>query len=98
MHCFCGKKNLIERAAKLKYYFSVPTNVVRAENIQNIVKMVPLSRLFAETDSPFLSPFKEKTNEPAFIIESYKKIAEIKQMTLEEVKNNLFMNYQKLFL
>ena len=97
MHCFCGKKNLIEKASKLGYYFSVPANVVRAENIQGIVKKVPLSQLFAETDSPFLSPFKEKQNEPAFIVESYKKIAEIKELTLEEVKNNIFMNWQRLF-
>ncbi len=97
MHCFCGKKKLIERAAKLKYYFSIPANVVRAENIQGIVKTVPLDHLFAETDSPFLSPFREKQNEPAFVIESYKKIAEIKQITLEEVKNILFMNWQRLF-
>lgn len=97
MHCFCGKRKLIEKASNLKYYFSIPTNVVRSENIQNIIKIVPLSQLFAETDSPFLSPFKEKQNQPSFIIESYKKIAEIKQLTIEEVKNNLFMNWQKLF-
>lgn len=98
LHCFCGKKKLIEKASKLKYYFSIPTNVVRAENIQGIVKNVPLNQLFAETDSPFLSPFKEKQNEPSFVTESYKKIAEIKGLTLEEVKNNIFMNWQRIFL
>jgi TatD DNase family protein len=97
LHCFSGKKNLIERAAKLKYNFSIPTNVVRAENIQWMAKHVPLSQLFCETDSPFLSPFKEMQNEPAFVIESYKKIAELKGMTVEEVRNNIFMNYQRLF-
>ncbi|MCK5281956.1 MAG: TatD family hydrolase [Nanoarchaeota archaeon] len=97
MHCFSGKKHLIKRASDLGCYFSIPTNVVRAENIQGIIKIVPLNRLFAETDSPFLSPFKEKQNEPSFVTESYKKIAEIKGLTLEEVKNNLFMNWQRLF-
>jgi TatD DNase family protein len=97
MHCFCGKKSLVERASKLDYYFSIPTNVVRAENIQNIVKIIPLSRLFAETDAPFLSPYKDKQNEPSFITESYRKIAEIKGLTLEETKKNIFMNWQRLF-
>ncbi len=97
MHCFCGKKRLIERASSLGYFFSIPTNVVRAQNIQGIVEKVPISHLFAETDSPFLSPFKEHQNEPSFVVESYKEIARIKGMTIEEVKNNIFMNYQKLF-
>ena len=97
MHCFSGKKKLIQKASDLKFYFSVPTNVIRAENFQNIVRMVPLSQIFCETDSPFLSPFKETSNEPAFVTESYKKIAEIKNLTIEEVKNIIYMNYQKLF-
>jgi TatD DNase family protein len=97
LHCFSGKKQLVERAIKLGFYFSIPTNVVRSESIQWLTKTASLSKLFAETDSPFLSPFKEKHNEPAYVIESYKKIAEIKGMTIEEVKNNLFLNWQRLF-
>jgi TatD DNase family protein len=97
MHCFSGKKQLIERGVKLGFYFSIPGNVVRAENIQLLVKMVPINQIFAETDAPFLSPFKDKTNEPAFVVESYKKIADIKGMVIEEVKNNIFMNWQRLF-
>jgi TatD DNase family protein len=97
LHCFCGKKKLIKKAKELGLFFSISTNVVRAENIQGIIKEIPISKLFSETDSPFLSPFKEKMNEPSFIIESYKKIAEINNITLEETKNQLFLNYQKLF-
>ena len=58
---------------------------------------VPMSQLFCETDSPYLSPFKEKRNEPAFVVESYKKIAELKGMTVEEVAQNVYMNYQRIF-
>ncbi|MBU0615569.1 MAG: TatD family hydrolase [Nanoarchaeota archaeon] len=97
LHCFSGKKSLIKKAAELGYSFSIPTNVVRAQNFQDLIKMVDINQLFAETDSPYLSPFKDKRNEPAFIVESYKKIAEIKGMTLEDTKNNIWMNYQKLF-
>jgi len=97
MHCFSGSKKLIDRCVKLKYSFSVPTTVVRAEHFQMLVNIVPLSQLFAETDSPFLSPDKEKRNEPAFVVESYKKIAELKEMSIEEVKRNLYMNWQRMF-
>lgn len=97
LHCFCGKKHLIQKAADFGFNFSIPTNVVRAENIQNIVKTVNINQLLTETDSPFLSPFREKTNEPSFVIESVKKIAEIKGFTVEETANSIWLNFQRLF-
>ncbi len=97
MHCFCGRKHLVKRIRDNGWFFSIPTSVVRAQNFQIIVEETPLSQLFCETDSPFLSPFKNKLNEPAFIGESYKKIAEIKKMDLKEVVNNIYMNWQRLF-
>ena len=98
MHCFSGRKHLIKRAADLGYYFSIPTNIVKSSHFQQLVDMVHISRLLTETDSPFLSPFPGRANEPAFVIESLRKIAEIKGMTLEDTANNVFMNYQGLFL
>jgi len=97
MHCFCGKKSLVKRIRDNGWFFSVPTTVVRAQQFQELVKEVPLSQLFCETDTPFLSPYKDKLNEPAFIVESYKKIAEIKGMELKEVINNVYMNWQRVF-
>ena len=98
LHCFSGKLNLVKKAADLGYCFSVPTNVVRAQNFQLMVKEVNISQLFCETDAPYLSPFKNKRNEPAFVVESYKKIAEIKKMEVQEVVNNIWMNFQRLFI
>ena len=97
LHCFSGKKKLVKRAAELGYYFSIPTNVVRAQNFQLMAEEVDINQLFCETDAPYLSPFREKTNEPAFVLEGYKKIAEIKGMELKEVVNNIWMNWQKVF-
>ncbi len=98
MHCFSGKKRLVTRAYDLGYYFTIPTHVVRLQQFQDMAKEIDINHLFCETDSPFLSPFKEKLNEPAFVIESYKKIAEVKGMELQEVINNIWMNFEKLFL
>ncbi|NQU78573.1 TatD family hydrolase, partial [Candidatus Woesearchaeota archaeon] len=97
LHCFSGKKSLIKRAADLGFSFSIPTNIVKSEHFQNLVQIVHISQLLTETDAPFLSPFPGKQNEPSFVIEATKKIAEIKGMTLEDTANNIFMNYQKLF-
>ncbi len=97
IHCFCGKKSLIKKGAELGYFFSVPTNVVRAQNFQELVKMVNINQLLTETDTPYLSPFKDKQNEPAFVVESVKKIAEIKGFEVDEVENNIILNYKRLF-
>jgi len=97
LHCFSGKLKLIKKAAELGYYFSVPTNVVRSSQFQKLVEMVDINQLLTETDSPYLSPYKNRRNEPAFIIETIKKIAEIKNISINETANNIFMNYQKVF-
>jgi len=98
LHCFSGKKSLIKRAADKGWSFSIPTNVVKSEHFQQMIKQVHISQLLTETDCPYLSPFPGQRNEPAFVIESLKKIAEIKGTTIEDTASNIFMNYQKLFL
>ncbi len=97
MHCFSGKKSLVKKVADNGWFLTVPTAVVRSFQFQDIIKNVPISQLFCETDSPYLSPDKNNWNEPAFVAESYKKIAEIKQMDIIEVANNIYMNWQKVF-
>lgn len=97
MHCFSGKKPLVKRVADNSWFLTAPTIVVRSQQFQELVKNVLVSQLFCETDSPYLSPYKEQHNEPAFVVESYNKIAEIKGMDINEVVNNIYMNWQKVF-
>ena len=97
MHCFSGKKSLVKRIADNGWFLTVPTIVVRSFQFQEIAKNVPITQLFCETDSPYLSPFKEQQNEPAFVIESYKMIAKLKGMDADEAINNIYMNWQKVF-
>ena len=97
MHCFSGKKPLVKRIADNGWFLTVPTIVVRSHQFQDIAKNVPINQLFCETDSPYLSPYKEMQNEPAFIVESYSKIAEIKNMEINEAVNNIYMNWQGVF-
>ena len=97
MHCFSGKKYLVKRINDNGWYLTISTSVVRSQQFQFIADYVPITQLFCETDAPYLSPFKEKRNEPAFVIEAYKKIAEIKKMDLNEVINNIWMNWQRVF-
>ncbi|MDP2749536.1 MAG: TatD family hydrolase [Nanoarchaeota archaeon] len=97
LHCFGGKTELIEKARDNGWFFSIPPIIVRNKNFQKLVKKVNLSQLLTETDCPYLSPVPDVRNEPAFVAETIKKIAKIKQMEDIEVANNIWMNYQNVF-
>lgn len=97
MHCFSGKIKLVERIVKNKWCLSIPTSVKNSAQFQEMIKITPIEQLFCETDSPFLHPDKKFPNEPANVIESYKKIAEIKGLSLKEVEKKIEENYKRLF-
>lgn len=97
MHCFSGKSLLIDKAAKNGWNFSIPANVKFSEHFQKLVKKVDISQLLCETDTPFLHPDKKPDNEPANVVESYRKIAEIKGISLEECEKKIEKNYSLIF-
>lgn len=98
MHCFSGKKKLMMKAADNGYRFSVPVTVIRTQQFQDMVKYVNINQLLTETDSPYMAPEQGERNSPKNVLLAIKKIAEIKGFTEEETANNIFMNYQRLFL
>ncbi len=98
MHCFSGNKKLIQRASSLGHYFSIPANIIKLQHFQTLVEMVPITQLFTETDAPWLSPYPNQINEPAFVLESLKKIAEIKKISLETAAELIWENYEKIFV
>jgi TatD DNase family protein len=98
MHCFSGKFKLVKRIQDNGWNFSIPTNIVRSQQFQKIVETTRLKQILTETDAPFLSPFKEKINEPSFITESINVISKIKRITPEEASNQIYMNFQRIFL
>lgn len=97
LHCFGGRKSLIKRAADNGWNFSIPPVITRLQHFQTVVSMVNINQLLTETDAPWLSPVADTRNEPANVIESVRKIAEIKKFTFEDTANSIFMNFQKVF-
>ena len=97
MHCFMGNFKLVKKAEELGCYFSIPTNIVRSEHFQKMVRMLPKDKILTETDSPYLSPFKGKKNESAFIVESIKIISKIWGLTKEETEKQIEDNFERLF-
>jgi len=96
-HCFTGKMSIAKKIAEAGFYFSIPANVVVSSNLQELVKTIDIRQLLTETDSPLLSPFKGKRNEPAFVAEAVKKIAEIKKIEVREAENLILENAEKIF-
>lgn len=97
MHCFCGKHSLVKKIRENKWYFSIPTSIVRDQHFQKIVKETPISQLLTETDSPFLSPFRDIRNEPIFVLETLKLISELKRLPLEDTATMIMRNADYLF-
>lgn len=97
MHCFSGKMSLVKKIVENGWYLSIPASIKHSTHFSEVVKITPIENLFCETDSPFLHPDKERDNEPANVIESYKKIAELKGLKLKEVEKKIEENYIKLF-
>lgn len=96
MHCFCGSKKLVRTVEEQGWMLSIPPNVVRASQFQMMVENVSITQLLTETDAPYLSYKKGERNEPYNVRFAVKKIAQIKGLTEEEVKNNIFKNYMSL--
>jgi TatD DNase family protein len=97
MHAFDGKASAALPAVEAGYFFSVPPSVVRSRQKQKLVKNLPLSCILAETDSPVLGPDPHERNEPANITVSIKAIAELKNVSEEEVKEAVTANTAKLY-
>jgi TatD DNase family protein len=103
LHCFSGRKSLINIAIERGYKFSIPTNIGRAEHFQWIVQQSPIKNILTETDAPYLSPYKNEDNsfnrnEPAYVSETIKIISKIKKITESECEKQIFMNFQMTFL
>ena len=89
MHCFSGSLQLAQRAMELglSISFSGIVTFKKADDLRAVALEVPLDRLLIETDCPFLTPvpFRGKRNEPAYVIEVAKCLAELRGKSLEEI-------------
>ncbi|MCW8965395.1 MAG: TatD family hydrolase [Candidatus Pacearchaeota archaeon] len=97
LHCFSGKLKLVKEAVEIGCYFSIPTNIVRSEHFQKMVEMIPKEKILTETDSPYLSPCKDKKNEPKFIKESIKVISKIWKKSIKETEKQIEENFNRIF-
>jgi len=98
LHAFDGKAGHALRAFETHgWLFSVPPSVVRSQQKQRLVRVLPLEALALETDSPVLGPDREARNEPANVVHALRYIAETKNRPVDEVREITTANARRLF-
>jgi TatD DNase family protein len=102
MHCFTGGPQEAKAALDLGFSLSFGGVVTFPKALENqeAARQVPLERLLIETDSPYLAPvpYRGKRNEPAFIVHTAQKIADLRGIQIEELEAATAKNFRKLFL
>ena len=101
MHCFTGSKEFAEKLLTLNSFFSA-SGIITFKNsvdLQETFKFLPMENLLIETDSPFLAPVpnRGKKNEPSFIKFTAEKLANLKNISNQELIKKTTLNFNKLF-
>lgn len=101
MHCFTGTTDFAKKLLNLDCYFSF-SGIITFKNSQDLLKtasFIPSEKLLVETDSPYLAPlpFRGKVNEPSYIIQTIKKLSEVKKINNDDMIKITSNNFFKIF-
>jgi TatD DNase family protein len=100
-HCFTGNAGQAQRALDLGFFISFAGVVTfpKSTDIQEAARQVPLDRMLIETDSPYLAPapHRGQRNEPAFVVETARYLAELRGLSVEELGAATTANFRRLF-
>ena len=101
VHCFSEDRAFAERALAMGFYLSFSGIVTfkSAKSVHDVAAWAPIDRILVETDSPYLAPipFRGKTCEPAFIVHTAARVAELRGITLDVLAEVTTANAAKLF-
>lgn len=104
-HCFTGTQEQAEKLIRLGFYLGIggvatfKKSAPDSYRMENVIPHIPLDRIVLETDSPYLTPapHRGKRNEPSYIPFIAKRVAELKNISLDELKTGTTHNANKLF-
>jgi TatD DNase family protein len=100
MHCFSGGPKEAQEALELGFYlgFGGVVTFPKALDLQEAARQAPLDRILVETDAPYLAPVPKrgKRNEPAFVVETAKKLAALRGVTEREIADATTANFHRL--
>ena len=101
MHCFTGSKKFAEKLLEMNAYFSASGIITfkNSKELQETFKFIPLDKLLIETDSPFLAPEpnRGKKNEPSFVKYTAQKLADLKEISNNDLISATSLNFNNLF-
>jgi len=101
LHCFTGTHRLAELALNLGLCisFSGVVTFPNAEEIREVAALVPADRLLVETDCPYLAPVphRGRRNEPAFVVATARRVAELRGVTLAEIAASSNATFDRVF-
>ena len=101
LHCFTGSWEHAKRALDMGFMISFAGNLTfpKAQQIRDAALEVPLDRILVETDCPYLAPVpnRGKRNEPAFVVETARKLAELRGLSAEEIGRKTSENFYNFF-
>ena len=100
-HCYAGTIEEARRGMEMGFLVSFAGNVTypKAQNLRDVARQIPLDRLLVETDSPFLAPLphRGKRNEPAYVAEVARTIANVRDLAADEVARAAAENFRRFF-
>jgi TatD DNase family protein len=101
IHCFTGTREFAEQAIERGFCisFSGVVTFKKAGDLRETALRIPIERLLIETDSPFLAPapYRGRRNEPAYVVETARALAELRGATPEEIGRATSENFKRLF-
>jgi TatD DNase family protein len=101
LHCFTGTVDHARAALDLGFMVSFAGNITfpKAQNIRDAASMVPLDRMFIETDCPYLAPapHRGQRNEPAFVVEVARQIGQLRNLSCDEIGQQATRNFHNFF-
>lgn len=100
-HCFTGTLAESRQGIEMGFLISFAGNVTypKAQNLREVAREIPLDRLLIETDSPFLAPqpHRGRRNEPAYVVEVARTIANVRNLPPSEVAEATSANFRRFF-
>ncbi|MEW6109790.1 MAG: TatD family hydrolase [Nitrospirota bacterium] len=100
-HCFSGDMDMAEQAMSMGFYisFAGPVTFAKSINLKEIATAVPDDYILVETDAPYLSPepFRGRRNEPAYIRNTVRQLAELRKISFEDFARITTLNAKRLF-
>ncbi len=101
MHCFTETLEMAKSALDLGFYISFSGIITfkNAQEIRDVCQYVPMDRILIETDSPYLAPvpYRGKMNRPCWVEYVAKQVADVKNLTTEEIGQQTSKNFYELF-